>query len=447
MKKVSTNDTSVMIVDDEPEVLNSLSMIFESRGYRVSRAANGIEALEIFSKDPVPVIICDNSLPDRRGIELLPEFRAMLPEVQMIMITGKGTIDIAVSAMKAGFFDFITKPVEPEHLVQLTLRARELYDAYTHKKTLQDDMDRMTEQVIVGKHMSIQSLLRLVHTVAPRDSTVLIEGESGTGKELVARLVHNKSQRASGPFIAVDSGAIPEGLVESELFGHEKGAFTSAVNSRIGKFERANGGTLFLDEITNLNLASQAKILRALQEMVIERVGGQRQIPVNIRLIAATNSSLKEVVNDQKFREDLYYRLNIVRMQIPPLRDRKSDILPLTVHFIEKHKERTKGPVTAISKEALRVLMEYSWPGNVRELENAIEHAMIMAGSSHIMPHDLPLLEGMHGPVSRLDEAEKNLLLKALSDSGGNKYRAARMLGIPRSSLYSKLKKFGIQDV
>lgn len=446
MKKDNTYENSVLIVDDEPEILESLSMIFESRDHRVTMATTGMEALEVFSRDPVPVIICDNSLPDANGIDLLSEFRAILPEVQMIMITGKGTIDIAVSAMKAGLFDFITKPVEPEHLVQLTLRARELYDAYTDRKALQDDVERMTGQAIVGKHPSIQSLLRLVHAVAPRDSTVLIEGESGTGKEIVARLIHNKSQRSGGPFVAVDSGAIPEGLVESELFGHEKGAFTGAVNSRIGKFERANGGTLFLDEITNLNLASQAKILRALQEMVIERVGGQREIPIKIRLIAATNSSLKDALKEHRFREDLYYRLNIVRVRIPPLRDRKSDILALAVHFIEKHRERTKSQATGISKETLKALMEYSWPGNVRELENTIEHAMIMAGSSHIMPHDLPLLEGMHGPVSRLDEAEKNLLLKALKDAGGNKYRAAKMLGIPRSSLYSKLKKFDMRD-
>jgi DNA-binding NtrC family response regulator len=442
-----TKDNAILIVDDEPEVLESLSLIFESRGFRVNRAATGMEGLDIFSRDPVPVVLCDNSLPDAKGIELFSEFRMILPEVQMIMITGKGTIDIAVSAMKAGFFDFITKPVEPEHLVQLTLKARELYDVYTEKKALQDDIERMTGKYFIGKHASIQGLLRLVQTVAPRDSTVLIEGESGTGKELVARLIHMKSQRSNGPFIAVDSGAIPEGLVESELFGHEKGSFTGAVSSRVGKFERANGGTLFLDEITNLNIASQAKILRTLQEMIIERVGGQRQIPVNIRLVAATNISLKEAVKKQQFREDLFYRLNIVRIRIPPLRDRKSDMLPLCMHFIDKHREKTNSPVVGISKEALKVLMEYSWPGNVRELENAVEHAMIMAGSSHIRPHDLPSLEGLHGHVSRLDEAEKDLLMKALRDAGGNKYRAAKMLGIPRSSLYSKLKKFDMQDV
>ena len=440
-------ENAILIVDDEPEILESLSLIFEARGFRVNKAATGKEGLDIYSRDPVPVVLCDNSLPDAKGIELLAEFRTIVPEVQMIMITGRGTIDIAVLAMKAGFFDFITKPVEPEHLVQLTLKARELYDVYTEKKALQDDVERMTEQYFIGKHSSIQDLLRLVHTVAPRDSTVLIEGESGTGKELVARMVHMKSRRSNGPFVAVDSGAIPEGLVESELFGHEKGSFTGAISSRIGKFERANGGTLFLDEITNLNIASQAKILRTLQEMIIERVGGQRQIPVNIRLVAATNISLKEAVKKQLFREDLYYRLNIIRISIPPLRDRKSDMLPLCMHFIGKHKEKTNSPVAGISKEALKVLMEYSWPGNVRELENAIEHAMIMAGSSHIMPHDLPSLEGMHGHVSRLDEAEKDLLIKALRDAGGNKYRAAKMLGIPRSSLYSKLKKFDIKDV
>lgn len=434
----------VLIVDDEPEILESLSLIFKSRGFRVVTAASGREAITSFSDEPLPVIVCDNSLPDTQGIELLSEFRDILPEVQMIMVTGKGTIDIAVSAMKAGVFDFITKPVDPEHLVQLVMRASQLYHALADRRSLMEEVQRMTDREIIGKHSSIKSLLRLISTVAPKDSTVLIEGESGTGKELVARLIHKRSKRAKGPFVTVDCGAIPEGLVESELFGHEKGAFTGATSSTQGKFERANRGTLFLDEITNLPLTSQSKLLRALQEKIVERVGGQRTIPVDIRLIAATNMSLQEAVRDRNFREDLYYRLNIVRVKIPPLRERKSDILPLCLHFIEKHREKADSRATGVSKEALKILMDYSWPGNVRELENTVEHALIMSNSSQIIPHDLPLLEGTQGPVSRLDEAERDLLVKAIRDAGGNKYRAAKMLGIPRSSLYSKLKKFGL---
>ncbi len=437
----------ILVVDDEPDILDSLSIIFKSRDFSVITAASGREALERFSAEPVPVIVCDNSLPDTLGIDLLKEFRGILPEVQMIMVTGKGTIDMAVSAMKAGVFDFITKPVDPERLIQLVMKAGELYGALSDRRTLMEEVRRMTDQDIVGKHPSVMSLLRLINTVAPTDSTVLIEGESGTGKELVARLIHKRSRRSKGPFVPVDCGAIPEGLVESELFGHEKGAFTGAVSTKQGKFERASGGSLFLDEITNLPVSSQAKILRALQETVVERVGGHKPIPVNIRLVAATNVLLKEAVEEKNFREDLYYRLNIVKVKIPPLRERKSDILALCMHFIEKHRDRVGSPVNSISKEALKVLMEYSWPGNIRELENTMEHALIMAQSPQVMPHDLPPLEGGHGSVSRLDEAEKELLLKAIKDSGGNKYRAAKLLGIPRSSLYSKLKKFGLSDI
>lgn len=443
----NTLDHSILLVDDEPDILDSLSIIFKSRKFKVITAASGKEAMERFSTEPVPVIVCDNSLPDTQGIDLLKEFRGILPEVQMIMVTGKGTIDIAVSAMKAGMFDFITKPVDPEHLVQLVRRAEQLYHALADRRTLMEEVQRMTDQEIIGKHPAVKSLLRLINTVSPTDSTVLIEGESGTGKELVARLVHKRSRRSKGPFVAVDCGAIPEGLVESELFGHEKGAFTGAVSTKQGKFERASGGSLFLDEITNLPVSSQSKLLRALQETFIERVGGQKQIPVNIRLIAATNVPLKDAVKEKIFREDLYYRLNIVKVTIPPLRERKSDILALCMHFIEKHKDKVESPVTGISKEALKLLMDYSWPGNIRELENTIEHALVMAQSKQIMPHDLPPLEGGQGAVSRLDQAEKELLIRAIRDCDGNKYRAAKLLGIPRSSLYSKLRKFGLTDI
>jgi DNA-binding NtrC family response regulator len=436
----------ILIVDDEPEVLESLSAVFLSRGFKVLTASSGAEALEVFSQESVPVIVCDNSLPDIQGTELFNRFRDVMPEVQVIMVTGKGTVDIAVAAMKAGMFDFITKPPDPEHLIHLAVRAQQLYDALTDKKTLIEEFERMAEKFFIGKSPAVTALLRLLNTVAPTDSTVLIEGESGTGKELVARLVHQRSQRASGPFVAVDCGAIPEGLVESELFGHEKGAFTGASALKVGRFERAHKGTLFLDEITNLPLGSQAKLLRALQEKVIERVGGQRAIPVNIRLVAATNRDLREAVNEKSFREDLFYRLNIVKLKIPPLRERKSDIPVLALHFMEKHRDKAKGAVTGMAKNALTALMDYSWPGNVRELENAIEHALIMAGSSQIRAHDLPPLAAEQGGVkaSRLDEAERDLILKAIKDAGGNKNQAAKALGIPRSSLYSKLKKLGI---
>jgi DNA-binding NtrC family response regulator len=443
----SVEQETIFIVDDDPEILDSMAIIFSSAGFGVTTASSGAEAIEVFSANPHPVVICDYSLPDARGIDLLGNFRETLPEVQVIMLTGKGTIDIAVAAMKAGMFDFVTKPVDPDHLIELANRARQLYAAITENKTLKEEVKRMSENLIMGQHASIKNLYRLIHTVAPTDATVLIEGESGTGKELVARLIHKRSPRANDPFVAVDCGAIPEGLVESELFGYEKGAFTGAASRKKGRFERANGGTLFLDEITSLPLASQVKLLRVLQEKVIERLGGNKPLPVNIRLIAATNVNLEKAVAENHFREDLYYRLNIVKIKAPPLKERQSDIPLLAEHFVEKHKAKVNSQVTGISKEATKGLMDYSWPGNVRELENAIEHAMIMAKDSMIMVHDLPTLNEAQMSVSRIDEAEKNLLLKAIRDAGGNKYKAAKLLGIPRSSLYSKLKKHALTDI
>jgi DNA-binding NtrC family response regulator len=446
-ENMAEDQETIFIVDDDSEILDSLSIIFSSIGFKVTTASSGTEAAEVFTASPHPVVICDYSLPDAKGIDLLGNFRETLPEVQVIMLTGKGTIDIAVAAMKAGMFDFVTKPVDPDHLIELANRARQLYMAITENKSLKEEVKRMSENLIVGQHASIHNLYRLIHTVAPTDATVLIEGESGTGKELVARLIHKRSPRANEPFIAVDCGAIPEGLVESELFGFEKGAFTGAAARKRGRFERADGGTLFLDEITSLPIASQVKLLRVLQEKVIERLGGNKPIPVNIRLIAATNVNLEEAVAQNYFREDLYYRLNIIKIKTPPLRERQSDIPLLTEHFIEKHRARVNSPVTGISKDATKVLMEYSWPGNVRELENAIEHAMIMAKDSMIMVHDLPALNESQMSISRIDEAEKNLLLKAIRDAEGNKYKASKLLGIPRSSLYSKLKKHGLNGI
>jgi DNA-binding NtrC family response regulator len=441
-------ERSVLIVDDEKEILESLALIFQSNGFRVNVAPTGSDAIECFSREPVPVVVCDNMLPDTQGISLLEQFRGVLPEVQMIMVTGKGTIDIAVQAMKAGVFDFITKPVDPEHLIQLALRANQLFEALADRRSLIEEMRRITDHEIVGKHPSMKKLLRFISTVARAESAVLIEGESGTGKELVARLIHKRSKRAGRNFVPVDCGAIPEGLVESELFGHEKGSFTGASHARQGKFERANGGTLFLDEIANLPLVSQAKLLRALQEKSIERVGGKKPIAVDIRLIAASNTPLQEAVKESRFREDLFYRLNVLVLRIPPLRERKSDILELAMRFIEKHKEETNSPVTGLAERTLNILMEHSWPGNVRELENTIEHAMVVSQNKVILPQSLPPL-GMHadgGRSARLDDSEKDLIVRAMKETGGNKYRAAQRLGIARSSLYSKLKKYGIME-
>lgn len=440
MKKIS-----VLIIDDESDIAESLEIILKKRGCRTSVATTGKEGVLKFIEERPAVVICDNALPDTNGIKLLGEFKNIMPEVQVIMITGKGTIDIAVAAMKAGMFDFVTKPFDPEHLIQLVVRASELYFAVKEKDTLKAEIEKIINQEIIGSHPSIKRLIQMVETVAATDSTVLIEGESGTGKELIARMVHKKSHRFSGTFVPVDCGGIPEGLVESELFGHEKGAFTGAVGQKPGKFERADCGTLFLDEIGNLPLSSQAKLLRALQDKVIERVGGRKPIPVDIRLVAATNADLQSAVKKGVFREDLYYRLNVVKLKLPPLRERRSDILELARHFISKHCTKANHPVKDLSNNALKVIMQHSWPGNVRELENVIEHSLVMAKTDMIQQFDLPSFEEERSN-SRIDDMERNMLLKAIKESGGNKYRAAKLLGIQRSSLYSKLKKFDISD-
>ncbi|MBI4823205.1 MAG: sigma-54-dependent Fis family transcriptional regulator [Nitrospirae bacterium] len=444
------NPKAVLIVDDEPEILESVALICNLKGFKTLTADSGAKAIDVFSNEPTPVIVCDNVLPDIEGVELLKEFRQIFPEVQMIMITGKGTISVAVSAMKAGVFDFITKPFDPEYLIQLILRAGELCFALTEKNALKEEFEKTTSEEMIGSHLAMKKLLGVISVVSPTESTVLIEGESGTGKELVARLIHKRSPRGLMPFIPVDCGAIPEGLVESELFGHEKGAFTGALSQKIGRFQRAEGGTLFLDEIGSLPLSSQAKLLRALQEKVIERVGGQKLIPIDVRFIAATNISLYEAVKKKRFREDLYYRLNVIRLEVPPLRERLSDIPALSMHFVQKHRSKTNSIVTDISKEALKVMMQHPWHGNIRELENVIEHALIMARAETIMPHDISSLlkdegEEVEGS-SKLDDMERAMLLRAIKEAGGNKYRAAKILGIQRSSLYSKLKKFGIAE-
>lgn len=443
----------VLLVDDEPLVLDSLRAIVCRDGrYDVHLAQSGSTALDVASADVFPVIITDLVLTDMSGIDLLKEIKKRSAETQIIMVSGKGTIDQAVEAMKMGAFDFLTKPYSPSHLLQILERARTYYESLVENRNLKNELKRLRKNYeIIGVHPKIQRIKEIIENIAPSDSTVLIQGRSGTGKELVARAIHNQSLRAEGPFQAVNCGVFTETLIENELFGHEKGAYTGAVQRAIGRIEAAAGGTLFLDEIDTMPLSSQVKLLRVIEERTFQRIGGTRPIHVDFRLIAATNVDIQEAVSKRLFREDLYYRLNVINITLPELRERQSDIPLLVRHFMERFRGRSRAQ--SISSEAMDILMEYQWPGNVRELVNAIEYAMVMAKGSQILPTDLP--EGIQGgrhtsfitenAGSRsLRDTERDLIIKALKECRGNKHLAAKMLKIPRSTLYSKIQKHGI---
>ncbi len=442
----------VLLVDDEPMVLDALYAVLDRDGkYDIDLAENGTVALNKTLTEEYSVIITDLMLKDINGIELLKSLKAKTPETQVIMVSGKGTIDFAVESMKMGAFDFLTKPYAPSHLLQIVDRARAYYESLAENKKLRGELRRLKKNYdIIGTHPTIERIRDVIENIAPSDSTVLIEGKSGTGKELVARAIHNRSTRADGPFQAVNCGVFAETLIENELFGHEKGAYTGASQRAIGRIESAAGGTLFLDEIDTMPLSSQVKLLRVLEEHSFQRIGGTKTIHVEFRLIAATNVNLKEAVTKKTFRDDLFYRLNVITILLPELRERVSDIPLLVNHFMERLKDRSKAQ--ALSAEALESLLRYSWPGNVRELWNAVEYSMVMARGPQILPTDLP--ENIQGRITdshlphetlSLRDTEKDLIIKTLRDCRGNKHLTAKMLRIPRSTLYSKLQKHGIQ--
>jgi DNA-binding NtrC family response regulator len=442
----------VLLVDDEPMVLDSLREIvgLEDK-YRIELAKSGAEALDKALLDDYSVIITDLMLEDISGIELLKTLKAQAPVTQVIMVSGKGTIDFAVESMKMGAFDFLTKPYSPPHLLQILDRARAYHESLVENRRLRGEIQRLKNSYeIVGTHPSVERIRDIIENIAPSDSAVLIQGKSGTGKELVARAIHKRSPRAAGQFQAVNCGVFTETLIENELFGHEKGAYTGAVQQAIGRIEASAGGTLFLDEIDTMPLASQVKLLRVLEEHAIQRIGGAKAIYVDFRLVAATNVNLKDAVAGRHFRDDLYYRLNVITITLPELRERTSDIPLLISYVIGRFQGRSK--VRSVSPSALELLMRYPWPGNVRELVNAVEYSMIMAKGVQITPWDLP--ESIQDrPVEKhrdhaslsLKDTEKDLIVKTLRDCRGNKHLAARILRIPRSTLYSKLQKHGIR--
>ncbi|KJS32278.1 MAG: Fis family transcriptional regulator [Desulfatitalea sp. BRH_c12] len=454
---------TILIVDDEKNYPLILSAVLQEEGFETLTANSGHEALAVLENSDVDLVLTDMKMPKMDGIELLQRIKAVNPELPVIMMTAYGTVEKAVEAMQKGAYSYILKPFDNEQLILYVDKAMAMYRVVKENRQLRSAVEtRYNFGNIIGKSKPMQDVFETIRKVAPASATVLIEGASGTGKELVAKSIHFNSPRRNQPFVPVNCSALAESLLESELFGHEKGAFTGAISMKKGRFELADQGTLFLDEIGELSSSLQVKLLRVLQEKVFERVGGMRPISVNIRLIAATNKSLKEEIRQGRFREDLFYRLNVVPLILPPLRERLEDIRPLTAHFIQKYAEERQGitPVTRIEKEVERLFFDYNWPGNVRELENVIERAMVMCPGDTIRVDDLPkdFRQNVQKNSSlRLDDltpratlyetlayVEKEMILRALRKADYVQSHAAAMLGIGKSGLNQKLKKFGI---
>ncbi|MBC2711860.1 MAG: sigma-54-dependent Fis family transcriptional regulator [Desulfosarcina sp.] len=450
---------TMLIVDDEKNYTLILAAILEDEGFETLTANSGPEALDILSESDVDLVLTDMKMPAMDGIDLLERIKKEDADLPVIMMTAHGTVEKAVEAMQKGAYNYILKPFDNERLVLYVNKAVSMYRVVKENRQLRSAVEsRYSFHNIIGKSKAMQDVFQVIRKVAPAAATVLIEGASGTGKELVATALHFNSPRKGKPFVAVNCSALVETLLESELFGHEKGAFTGAVSMKKGRFEIADGGTLFLDEIGELSPGLQVKLLRVLQERVIERVGGVKPFPVNIRLIAATNKSLKAEVAKGNFREDLFYRLNVVPLTLPPLRERLEDIRPLVGHFIAKYSgERNMGlPVTGIDREVERLFYEYDWPGNVRELENVIERAVVMSPEEIIQVSDLPkdFIDNAHStlhmdgiPVDAnlydtLALVEKNMIIRALKKTNYVQAHAADLLGIGKSGLNQKIKKY-----
>ena len=449
---------SILIVDDEKGQREILNTILNKEGYRIIDVPGAREALEILDREAFDIILTDLKMQGMNGMELLEKILEDNPQQCVLMMTAHGTIDSAVEAMKKGAFDYLEKPLDREDLLLTLQRAFEHVSLLRENKALHKKLEE-TEGIpnIIGEHPKVKEVFRIISKIAPTNSTILIYGESGTGKEMVARAVHERSQRKTKPFFAINCAAIPDSLMESELFGHEKGSFTGASTRELGLFEAAHGGTVFLDEIGEMNVAMQAKLLRAIQEKEIRRVGGKVNIPVDVRIISATNKDLESEIKKGNFREDLFYRLNVLRINLPPLRERGSDIATLADFFVKKYSTGTGQYLKGISKPALKLLINYPWPGNVRQLESVIERGVLMAESDYIQTEDLPAevheeaasggklhfelpLEGVS-----IEERERELIIKAMDRSGWVIAKAAPLLGLSYKTLQYRLEKFGIE--
>ncbi len=441
-----------LVVDDDAANLASMRRVLEREQLTVLTAESAQRALEIIRQEPVAVIVTDFQMPGMTGLDLLRSVKRMAPETEVIVITAHGTIELAVEAMKLGAYDFVVKPFKRHDIVRGVQRALEKRRLVVENRQLRAQLNQtIGKERIVGQSLAIRDTLEMIDQVAPSSATVMLSGESGTGKELFAKAIHDGSPRASGPFVAINCAAIPDSILEAELFGHEKGAFTGAASRKEGRFERANRGTLFLDEIGEVAPHVQVKLLRALQEGEIERLGGTSTIRVDCRIVAATNKNLMDEVAAGNFRQDLFYRLNVISIHLPPLRSRLDDVPLLAHHFLNDYARKNKKRILGFTSDALGSLAGYSWPGNVRELENVIERAVVLSRNEHIGSDDLPAKVRTGGGAQRtitvpvgmpLEDVEQVLIQETLKLTGGDKRLASQLLGIATRTIYRKQKSY-----
>lgn len=453
-----SKEYSILIIDDEPSQREVLRGYLEKKNFRVITASSGIEGLEAVNKEQVDIVLSDYKMPDKTGIEVLEEVKRINPEISFVLMTAYGTIENAVKAMRLGAYDYLSKPIDLDELEILLEKIIENKNLKSEVSFLKQQLqEKFKIDSFISSSSKMQEVLSVAARAAESKATVLITGESGTGKEVLAKSIHYISSRKDKSFVAVNVPALPETLLESELFGHEKGAFTGADKARIGRFELADKGTIFLDEIGDIPMNLQVKLLRVLQEHKIERLGSNESIDIDVRVIAATHQNLHQKIKEGTFREDLFYRLNVISINIPPLRERKEDILPLIEHFIKKYAEENNKSGIEISKEAIDYLMKYNYPGNVRELENIIERAVVLSRQNIITVNDLPsnvkgfktetdpILEENKTLNEQVEALEKKLIYDALMKANGNQSLAGRMLGITERNLRYKMQKYGIK--
>ena len=444
---------TALVADDEAGMRESVARALRREGFQVTAVEDGAAALDALRRAPVDLLVADLRMPGLDGLELLRAAKLVAPDTEVVVLSGHATVEEAVEAMKEGAYDFLTKPFDRAPLVRVARQAVERRRLVLENRRLRRRLDDLAgAEELVGRSPQIQEVLRLVRQVAPTTTTVLIQGESGTGKELVARAIHQLSPRRERPFVRVNCAALPDTLLESELFGHEKGAFTGAVARRQGRFEVADGGTLLLDEIGDLSAVAQAKVLRVLQEGEFEPVGASRTVRVDVRVLAATNQDLTRLVGEKRFREDLYYRLHVISVTVPPLRERREDVTLLAQHFLQRFAARNHRTLEGFTEAALARLADYAWPGNVRELEHAVERAVVLAQGPFVDVGDLPEAVGQAEPSSRvvpipigmpLEEVEQRLIEETLRQTKGDKELAAKLLGIASRTIYRKLKERG----
>ena len=439
----------ILIVDDELIMRESLAGWLERDGHEVEKAASGEEALKILKESRFDILLVDIKMEGMSGLDVLKQVKETDPDVEIVMITAYGSIATAIEAMRNGAYDYLLKPFEPDELGILIEKIIE-HQAQIRENIFlrQQYKDRTRFESMIGQSRAMQEVFDLIGDIAPVDSTVLITGETGTGKELAAKAIHTNSPRSDGPFVSVNCGGIPEHLMESELFGHQKGAFTDAKTTKKGRLELAHGGTLFLDEIGEISMRMQIDLLRVLEDHIFYRVGGTQPIEMDFRVVAATNKNLEEAIKEGTFREDLYYRLNVISLRMPSLSERKEDIPLLAEHFLHRFSQETNKAVDLISRETMDEMMLYEWPGNVRELENAIERAVVVSKGRKLIPEDLPIFrpEYLTPPLDNtLLEVEKAHVSRILKENQWNVAKSAKILGIDRSTLYNKIKRHNIR--